>query len=312
MAGVTDRPFRNLCRSLGAEFVVYEMVSSDVRLWETAKSQLRLSYCDEEVPRWIQIAGADANMMAAAARRCMANGAQIIDINMGCPARKVCSKAAGSALMRDEKLVAEILRRVVESVPIPVTVKMRTGWSENARNAVDIASIAEQCGVAAVTVHGRTGEAGFKGVAEYDSIAEVKASVSIPVIANGDIDSPEKAKWVLAYTGADGVMIGRAAQGKPWIIGEIDQFLESGKKKPPVQPIEARDYLLSHLRELHRFYGEVAGVRIARKHVGWYLQQQVGGQQESRAFNGLAAASDQLTFVKGCFARLFSEGDMAA
>lgn len=312
MAGVTDRPFRNLCRSLGAEFVVYEMVSSDIRLWQTTESQLRLSHCDEGGPRWIQIAGADAKMMAAAARRCMAQGAQIIDINMGCPARKVCSKAAGSALMKDEKLLAEILQRVVDAVPIPVTVKMRTGWSESRRNAVKVASIAEQCGVAAITVHGRTGQARFRGAAEYESVAEVKTSVSIPVIANGDIDSPEKAKWVLDYTAADGVMIGRAARGKPWLLGEIDAFLTTGIKKQPLTSVEVRDYLLSHLCELHRFYGELKGVRIARKHVGWYLQEQVGGREARRVFNGLVAAKDQLTFIEGCFARLFNEGDMAA
>lgn len=312
MAGVTDWPFRNLCRSLGAEFVVYEMVSSDVRLWQTAKSQRRLSHAEKEEPCWIQIAGADATMMAAAARRSLTKGAQIIDINMGCPARKVCNRAAGSALMKDEKLVAEILHSVVEAVPIPVTVKMRTGWSESTRNVVQIAKIAEQCGVAAITVHGRTAKAGFKGAAEYESIAQVKQSVAIPVIANGDIDSPEKAKWVLSYTAADGVMIGRAAWGRPWIIGEIDSFLSRGTKKRPLKPVEVRGILLSHLLELHRFYGEVTGVRIARKHVGWYLQEQVGGQTVRRAFNGLLSAPDQITFLKGMFARLFNEGDKAA
>jgi len=311
MAGVTDRPFRNLCRSLGAEFTVGEMISSDVRLWGTRKSQMRLSHSDEEAPRWVQIAGADAEMMAEAARLCLARGAQIIDINMGCPARKVCSRAAGSALMKDEKLVAEILHRVVEAVPIPVTVKMRTGWSDERRNVVQIAAIAEQCGVAAITVHGRTAQARFEGAAEYDSIAQVKASVSIPVIANGDIDSPEKAKWVLAYTGADGVMIGRAAQGRPWIIGEIDSFLTSGKKKQPLKSVEVGDYLLDHLSELHRFYGDVTGVRMARKHVGWYLQEQVVGKEVRRAFNGLMAAKEQLAFLEGCFAQSFNEGDMA-
>jgi|TARA_Y100000310_G_C20679807_1_gene815221 tRNA-dihydrouridine synthase B len=312
MAGVTDRPFRNLCRSLGAEFAICEMVGSDDRLWQTTKSQRRLRHAHGEEPRWIQIVGADANMMAAAARRCMAKGAQIIDINMGCPAKKVCKRAAGSALMKDEKLVADILQSVVEAVDVPVTVKMRTGWSERSRNVVRIAGIAEQCGVAAITVHGRTGDAGFKGAAEYDSIAAVKQSVTIPVIANGDIDSPEKALSVLAHTGADGVMVGRAAQGKPWIIGEIDSFLSSGKKKRPLRPIEVRDHLLRHLRELHRFYGEASGVRIARKHVGWYLQEQPGAQEKRRAFNGLVAAKDQLTFLDGCFARFITEGDMAA
>ena len=312
MAGVTDRPFRNLCRSLGAEFVVCEMISSDMRLWQSRKSQQRLSHGLKEEPYWIQIAGADADMMAAAARRCTALGAQIIDINMGCPAKRVCNRAAGSALMKDEKLVADILHKVVEAVPVPVTVKMRTGWSESSQNVVHLAGIAEQCGVAAITEHGRTGEARFKGAAEYDSIAQVKQSVAIPVIANGDIDSPEKAKWALTYTGADGIMIGRAAQGKPWLIGEIDSFLSSGKYKQPLQPGEVREILLRHLRELHRFYGEATGVRIARKHVGWYLHEQAGGKEARRAFNGLVAAKDQLIFLKECFARLFTEGDMAA
>jgi tRNA-dihydrouridine synthase B len=312
MAGVTDKPFRTLCRSLGAQFAVYEMVSSDIRLWETTKSRLRLSQCDEEEPRWIQIAGSDADMMATAARRCVAKGAQIIDINMGCPARKVCSRAAGSVLMKDERLVAEILHSVVEAVSIPVTVKMRTGWSESNRNAVRIAGIAEQCGVAAITVHGRTGEARFKGTAEYDSIAQVKASVAIPVIANGDIDSPEKAQRVLAYTGADGLMIGRAARRRPWLIGEIDMFLTSGKMQPTMNLFDVRDYLVTHLTDLHRFYGGGMGVRIARKHVGCYLEEQPGGEKARRDFNGLVTERDQLNFLEGFLSQSLVSGDMAA
>jgi tRNA-dihydrouridine synthase B len=272
MAGVTDLPFRQLCRELGAGIAASEMLTSDVRLWKTVKSQRRRVHQDEVEPRVVQIAGGDAQMMAEAAQRNVDEGAQIIDINMGCPAKKVCNKAAGSSLLRDEELVAAILQSVVKSVPVPVTLKIRTGWSAELRNGVRIAQIAQDAGVAALAVHGRTRACMFLGQAEYDTIAAIKAAVHIPVFANGDIDSPQKAKQVLEQTGVDGLMIGRSAQGQPWIFREVDYFLHTGKLLAPPSISEVRDIMRAHLRNLYAHYGEWAGVRVARKHIAWYAR----------------------------------------
>lgn len=274
MAGVTDLPFRHLCRRHGAGLVVSEMVTSDTRLWNTRKSRNRLNNSTEIEPRSVQIAGNDPYMMAQAAALSVANGAQIIDINMGCPAKKVCKKAAGSALMKDEKLVAEILRSVVSAVNVPVTLKTRTGWAIDQKNAVAIAKIAEDSGIQALAIHGRTRACAFRGAVEYDTIAEVKSQIRIPVIANGDINSPQHALEVMKYTNADAVMIGRAAQGQPWICREIDQYLRNGVIVAPPEREQIRQILLGHLHALYDFYDEYLGVKIARKHVGWYLQQQ--------------------------------------
>ena len=271
MAGVTDRPFRMLCRRLGAAIAASEMVTSDVRLWHTDKSRRRMDHSGEPSPRIVQIAGGDAPMMAEAARRNADAGAEIIDINMGCPAKKVCNKAAGSALLRDEALVAEILRTTVAAAGVPVTLKIRTGWDPAQRNGVTIARIAEDCGIAALAVHGRTRADMYNGEAEYDTIRAIKAAVRIPVFANGDIDSGAKARRVLELTGADGVMIGRAALGQPWIFRAIRGFLgtATGGGGPPTAA-EVRDIILVHLDDLYAFYGEHAGPRVARKHLGWY------------------------------------------
>jgi tRNA-dihydrouridine synthase B len=301
MAGVTDLPFRRLCRRLGAGLVVSEMLTSDVRLWHTRKSRQRLLHDGEAEPRAVQIAGNDPLMMAEAARLNVVNGAQIIDINMGCPAKKVCKKAAGSALLKDEALVAEILTAVVNAVDVPVTLKIRTGWSLEQRNGTRIARIAEDCGIQALAVHGRSRACRFHGEAEYDTIAAIKAAITIPVIANGDIDSPQKARAVMDYTGADAVMVGRAAQGRPWICNQIDQFLRNGVIVADPAQDEVQQLLLEHLAALHAFYGEVMGVRIARKHVGWYLQQhpQVTGFKAN--FKRLESAALQHQAIKYFF-----------
>jgi tRNA-dihydrouridine synthase B len=297
MAGVTDRPFRQLCRRMGAGLVVSEMVTSDTRLWNSRKSALRLDHRGEAEPRSVQIAGGDPAMMAEAARMNAERGAQIIDINMGCPAKKVCNKAAGSALLRDEALVREILEAVVAAVDIPVTLKIRTGWSPEMRNGETIARIAEQSGIAALAVHGRTRADRYQGEAEYDTIARICAQVSMPVIANGDIDSPEKARQVLDHTGASAVMIGRAAQGRPWLLREIDHYLRHGKKLAAPEPAEVLEILTEHLHALYAFYGEYMGVRIARKHVGWYLQQHPDAAGFRKHFNQLETSSDQVDAV---------------
>jgi tRNA-dihydrouridine synthase B len=272
MAGVTDLPFRRLCRRLGAGLAPSEMTTADPTLWHTEKSRLRTDHRDEPEPISVQIAGFDAGMMADAARRNVDEGAQIIDINMGCPAKKVCKRDAGSALMKDEALVAEICRAVVNAVPVPVTLKIRTGWSRQQRNGPEIARIAQDCGIAALTVHGRTREDLYEGAAEYDTIAAIKQRLSIPVMANGDIDSGPKAKAVLEHTGADAVMIGRGALGHPWIFGEIAHYLATGRIKARPSIAQARDTLAAHVAELHAFYGEGRGVRVARKHIQWYCQ----------------------------------------
>ena len=277
MAGVTDRPFRVLCRRMGAGLAASEMVTSDIRLWKTSKSRLRLDHRGEPEPRVVQIAGYDPAMMADAARLNVAMGAQIIDINFGCPAKKVCSRAAGSALMRDEPLVRQILGKVVAAAGVPVTLKMRTGWDRANRNAVAIARIAEGEGVAALAVHGRTRADFFAGEAEYETVAAVKQAVRLPVFVNGDIDCVAKALKALEQSGADGVMIGRAAQGRPWIFRELRAGLAGAHAAPPVRA-EVRDIMLSHLEALYSFYGESQGVRVARKHLGWYcrLHPEVG------------------------------------
>jgi tRNA-dihydrouridine synthase B len=276
MAGVTDRPFRLLCRRLGAGLAVSEMVAANPDTWHTAKSRRRRDHVGESEPRVIQIAGGDPDIMVLGARFNVAHGAQIVDINMGCPAKKVCKKAAGSALLCDEKLVASILQATVEAVDVPVTLKIRTGPHREWRNGVAIARIAEEAGIASLAVHGRTRAEAYKGMAEYDTIAEIKAAVGIPVIANGDIDSPQKAREVLDYTGVDGLMIGRAAQGRPWIFREIAHYLTTGELLPELPLADVGDILLGHLDGLHDFYGPQLGVRVARKHLGWYLQERAG------------------------------------
>ncbi|WP_331353173.1 tRNA dihydrouridine synthase DusB [Cellvibrio sp. UBA7671] len=312
MAGVTDRPFRQLCRSLGAGLVISEMLTADSSLWSSRKSSLRMDHNGEAEPIAVQIAGGDPEMMAEAARLNAANGAQIIDINMGCPAKKVCKKAAGSALLKDEQLVADILQAVVSSVDIPVTLKFRTGWSNEERNAVRIARIAEDAGIQALALHGRTRADAFLGAAEYDTIASVVNAVNIPVFANGDIDSPHKAKAVLDHTGAAAVMIGRAAQGRPWIFREIAHYLRTGEQLPEPSLTEVRDILCTHLCELYRFYGEFMGPRIARKHASWYLQTVPGSEAFRKTFNAIDNAEEQQTSIQNFFEQLLTKEEKAA
>jgi tRNA-dihydrouridine synthase B len=304
MAGVTDRPFRQLCKRLGAGMAVSEMVASDPRLWATHKSRRRTDHRGEVDPISVQIAGADPQQMAEAAKHNVEQGAQIIDINMGCPAKKVCNVAAGSALLRDEELVRRILDAVVSAVSVPVTLKIRTGWDQHHRNAVRVASIAQSAGIRALAVHGRTRACGFAGEAEYATIAAVKSHVRIPVMANGDIDSPEKAKRILDETRADAIMIGRAAQGRPWIFREINHYLTTGERLPPPSLCEVCHILVDHLHELHAFYGDEAGVRVARKHVCWYTRELAGSAAFRQDFNRLETASEQLAAVKRFFVRL--------
>lgn len=313
MAGVTDRPFRQLCRRLGAGLVVSEMVTSDVRLWNSRKSSLRLLHAGDPEPRSVQIAGGDPQMMADAARKNVELGAQIIDINMGCPAKKVCNKAAGSALLRDEPLVREILDAVVGAVDVPVTLKIRTGWDRENKNGITVAKIAEDAGISALAVHGRTRADLYTGEAEYDTIAAIKQAVSIPVFANGDIDSPEKAKAVLDATGADALLIGRAAQGRPWIFREIEHYLRTGESLPAPSLLEVERILLEHLAALHAFYGELMGVRIARKHVGWYLATLPGAREFRAQFNRLDSTDAQCAHVRAFFReRHNDENEVAA
>jgi tRNA-dihydrouridine synthase B len=302
MAGVTDRPFRMLCRALGAGLAVSEMVASNSLLWGSEKTRRRANHEGEPEPKAVQIVGADPGLLAEAARYNVANGAQIIDINMGCPAKKVCNVMAGSALLRDEPLVARLLEAVVQAVEVPVTLKIRTGWDSTSRNGVRIAQLAEACGIRALSVHGRTRADAFMGEAEYDTIRAIKAAVSIPVIANGDIDSPDKAKFVLDHTGADGIMVGRAAQGRPWIFREISHFLATGKRLGEPGPLEVRDVLLGHLDNLYAFYGESLGVRVARKHIGWYSKGCVGGAAFRRTINQQETPAEQRALVEGFFA----------
>ena len=312
MAGVTDRPFRQLCKTMGAGLVISEMLTADSSLWSSRKSLLRMDHTGEAEPIAVQIAGGDPEMLAEAARLNLANGAQIIDINMGCPAKKVCKKSAGSALLQDEQLVSDILKAVVAAVDIPVTLKFRTGWSQEMRNATRIARIAEDAGIQALALHGRTRADAFVGEAEYDTIAEVVKAVQIPVFANGDITSPAKAKAVLEHTGAAAVMIGRAAQGRPWIFREIEHYLRTGEQLPEPTLTEIREILFSHLRELYRFYGEVMGPRIARKHVSWYLQTVPGSDLFRKAFNAMENAEEQLTSIQTFFETLLMKEEKAA
>ena len=307
MAGVTDRPFRILCRRLGAGLTVSEMVTSDPSLRTSPKTLRRIDHAGEPAPRSVQIAGADPARLADAARFNVARGADVIDINMGCPAKKVCGAAAGSALLSDEPLVARILERVVAAVEAPVTLKIRTGPAPERRNAVRIARIAEAAGVAAIAVHGRTRRCAFRGVAEYDSVRAVKRAVSIPVIANGDVASPEQARRVLAFTGADAVMIGRAAQGDPWLPGAVAAYLQSGVKVEPPGVQERAEVLLAHLRALHAFYGEAVGVRVARKHLSWSCKAYPNGERFWRSVNRVECARRQIALTRDFFHRLLDE-----
>ena len=312
MAGVTDQPFRQLCKRMGAGLVVSEMVTSDVRLWNTRKSSLRMMHSGDPEPRSVQIAGGDPEMLAEAALRNVEMGAQIIDINMGCPAKKVCNKAAGSALLKDEVLVREILQAVVAAVDVPVTLKIRTGWDRENKNGIAVAKIAEDAGIVALAVHGRTRADLYMGEAEYDTIAAIKQAVSIPVLANGDIDSPQKAKTVLAATGADGLLIGRAAQGRPWIFREIEHYLCTGEQLPAPSLLEVERILLEHLAALHAFYGDVMGVRIARKHVSWYLATLPGAREFRAQFNRLDSTDAQCTNVREFFSERHNNGEGVA
>lgn len=296
MAGVTDRPFRQLCKRLGAGYAVSEMVTSRRDLWNTLKTSRRANHDGEVEPIAVQIAGTDPAMMAEAARYNIDRGAQVIDINMGCPAKKVCNVWAGSALMQDEPLAVRIIEAVVEACAgrgVPTTLKMRTGWCADQRNAPSLALAAQAAGVAMVTVHGRTREQGYTGQAEYQTIAAIKAALHIPVVANGDIDSPSKAQAVLAATGADAVMIGRAAQGRPWIFREVDHFLRTGEPLAPPTVAEARQWLLEHLEDHYALYGEFAGVRTARKHIGWAVKRLPGGEDFRAAMNLIDNSADQ-------------------
>lgn len=312
MAGVTDLPFRKLCRELGAGMAVSEMVSSNSLLWGSKKTQRRADHRGETEPKSVQIAGADPDMMAQAARHNADQGAQIIDINMGCPAKKVCNVMAGSALLQNEDLVKNILQKVVDAVDVPVTLKIRTGWDKQNRNALTVAKIAEDAGIAALAIHGRTRACQYKGEAEFDTIADVKSRISIPVIANGDINTPEKAGFVLEHTGVDAVMIGRAAQGRPWIFREIAHYLQTGEKLAAPTNDEIRDILLGHLHNLYAFYGEYTGVRIARKHIGWYSKGQAHGAQFRQAINQAQSVEEQLTITQTFFANLTHREDIAA
>ncbi len=301
MAGVTDKPFRQLCKRLGAGLAVSEMTISDPRLWHTGKSQRRMDHDGEPAPVSVQIAGYDPQMLAEAARFNVDHGAQIIDINMGCPAKKVCNVFSGSALMQDEALVARIVSAVVKAVDVPVTLKIRTGWNRDNRNGLNIARIAEDCGIAALAVHGRTRADQYQGDAEYDTIRLIKQSIGIPVLANGDIDSPEKAAFVLNYTGVDAVMIGRAAQGRPWIFREITHYLATGDRLAAPSRSFIHDVLIGHLENLYAFYGEHQGVRIARKHLGWYAKQDADAAQFRAIVNRAETASEQLRITRAHF-----------
>ena len=301
MAGVTDRPFRQLCKKLGAGYAVSEMAASNPRLWASEKSSRRTDHAGEMEPKAVQIAGADPHDLAECARFNVERGAQIIDINMGCPVKKVCNNWCGSALLQHEDLVQRILDAVVNAVDVPVTLKFRTGWDRENKNALTIARMAEQAGIAMLTLHGRTRADGYKGDAEYDTIAAVKAAVGIPVVANGDITTPDKAKFVLDYTGADAVMIGRAAQGRPWICREIDYFLRTGGYLPAPLVDEVRELMNEHLPAHYAFYGEYLGVRTARKHIGWYVEDLPGGEEFRQRMNRMESTAEQLAAVDEFF-----------
>ncbi|HRD49881.1 MAG: tRNA dihydrouridine synthase DusB [Candidatus Competibacter sp.] len=312
MAGVSDQPFRQLCRRLGAGLAVSEMVSADPRLWDSRKTRLRRDHAGEVEPRSVQILGADPRAMAEAARFNADQGAQLIDLNMGCPARKVCGAQAGSALLRDEALVGRILEAVVAAVTIPVTLKIRTGWDRTHRNGVAIARIAEQAGIQALAVHGRTRACGYSGDVDYAGIRAIKQAVAIPVIANGDIDRPAKARWVLDFTGADAVMIGRGAQGRPWIFREIAHFLATGEPLPPPAPADISAWVAVHLQSLYAFYGARAGVRIARKHLAWYSQPWPDSAAFRARVNLVETHREQLRLARDFFERLVDKELLAA
>jgi tRNA-dihydrouridine synthase B len=312
MAGVTDRPFRRLCRTMGAGMAVSEMVSSNSLLWGSEKTKRRANHEGEPAPVSVQIAGADPRLMAEAARYNVAEGAQIVDINMGCPAKKVCNVFAGSALLKDETLVGRILEAVVAAVDVPVTLKIRTGWDREHKNAVTIARMAEAVGIQALAVHGRTRACLFHGTAEYDTIAAVKSQVKIPVIANGDITTPEGAQAVLAYTRADAIMIGRAAQGRPWLFREVGHFLATGRHLPPPGVQEIQHVLRQHLEELYQFYGEFTGVRVARKHIGWYTKGLAGSAAFRNGMHRLETASEQRAAIDRFFDVLAARGERLA
>jgi tRNA-dihydrouridine synthase B len=308
MAGVTDRPFRQLCKSMGAGMAVSEMVASHSLLWGSEKTRRRANHEGEVDPIAVQIAGADPRMLADAARYNVDQGAQIIDINMGCPAKKICNVMAGSALLKDEPLVGRIVSAVVAAVDVPVTLKIRTGWDRENRNALRVARIAEDSGIQALAIHGRTRACGFAGDAEYDTIAAVKSEVKVPVIANGDIATPAQAKQVLDYTRADAVMIGRAAQGRPWMFREIQHYLETGGQLPPPEVGEIHRVLVAHLHDLYDFYGEHTGVRVARKHISWYTKGLAGSAAFRHAMNQLETCREQLAAVDAFFAQLAGRG----
>ncbi|MBE1161347.1 tRNA dihydrouridine synthase DusB [Dyella acidiphila] len=312
MAGVTDKPFRLLCKRLGAGLAVSEMTASDPRLWQTRKSLKRMDHEGEPEPVSVQIAGYDPAMLAEAARFNVANGAQIVDINMGCPAKKVCNVWSGSALLQDEPLVARIVKAVVDAVDVPVTLKIRTGWDRQHKNALRIARIAEDNGIAALAVHGRTRADKYQGVAEYETIAAVKAAARIPVLANGDVTTPQQARHVLQVTGADAVMIGRGAQGRPWIFREIAHYLATGEQLPEPSPADVCAILSGHLEHLYAFYGEQAGVRIARKHLGWYAKDRPENAAFRDVVNRAENAHEQLRLTRHYFDALHSAWSLAA
>ncbi|MDH5185098.1 MAG: tRNA dihydrouridine synthase DusB [Gammaproteobacteria bacterium] len=312
MAGVTDRPFRQLCKRLGAGMAISEMVSSNALLWKSDKTLRRIDHEGEPGPISVQIAGADPQQMAEAARFNVAHGAQIIDINMGCPAKKVCNVQAGSALLQNEALVDEITRSIVEAVDVPVTLKIRTGWDRSNRNAINIARIAEANGIQALAIHGRTRADAYRGEAEYETIQAVKQNITIPVIANGDISSPQKAKFVLDTTGADAIMIGRAAQGNPWVFREVNHYLETGTEMEKPSLEEVRSTLLEHLYNLYEFYGEYSGVRVARKHISWYSKGQRHGGAFRQAVNLVESSAEQIQMIKIFFDELSAKEGLAA
>lgn len=312
MAGISDAPFRKLCRQFGAGLTTSEMTTADISLWQTAKSRRRLDLDMDAEPLAVQIAGSEPDQLALAATLCVDRGAQIIDINMGCPAKKVCRKAAGSALLRDPALVTRILTAVVAAVDVPVTLKIRTGWDPAHRNGLEIARIAEDCGIQALAVHGRTRACRYSGNAEYDTVSAIKSAVGIPVIANGDIDTPEKSLEVLRLSSVDGLMIGRAAQGRPWIFRELNYFLETGTQIAPLDKREVRDIMLSHLSDLYRFYGDTTGVRVARKHLTWYC----AGLERTEEFRSrvvrVDSASEQIRLTREFFGRFAGDSVLAA
>jgi len=307
MAGVTDRPFRQIARRFGAGLAASEMITSDVRLWTTKKTQRRLDHAGEPEPRVVQLAGADPDALAEAARRNIDLGAQIIDINMGCPAKKVCNRLCGSALLTDENLVAKILEGVVAASSVPVTLKTRTGWNRDQRNGVRIAQLAESCGIAALSVHGRTREDFYEGAAEYETIRDIRSRIGIPLFANGDVDSPEKARAVLDFTGATGVMLGRAAHGSPWIFREVNYFLSRGEIAPALPISEVSATILAHLESLYDFYGEETGIRVARKHLGWYFEKLQDAPDVRRELMAASTSALQFALTKTCLDRLVED-----